>query len=385
MLLFNFRFSNLLTILLFIFILCFLIALHELGHLLAAKKFNVYCYEYSIGFGKAFYKNTKHETHFCLRMLPFGGFVKMAGEEGVEEGEEILDNHNQPIPKNRILSNLKQGPKILVMAAGGLVNMLIAFICFFIIICVNGMPQYNKNQFEILDNGLFAAQGIENHAHIQEIKIAVEELSNGDKVFVKEWKTFTIHDFDDLNTAFSYGLPTKADQTQTVIVTYFSQNQEKTATFSRVSVEKNNQVGYEEMLGIGMWYKECNVFSAFPNTFSYMWYYFIETCKAFGQLFRGNFNNLSGLVGIYQAVDQSARLGFLNIISIVGAISFSLGFFNLIPFPALDGGRIFFRLIEIITRKKVNPKVEGTIHSVGLLLLFGLMIIINIKDIIGLF
>ena len=84
-----FDLSNIGTILLFIIILGVLISWHELGHLLAAKKFNVYCYEYSIGFGPALYKNKKKETHFYLRAIPLGGFVKMAGEEGVEDGKAV--------------------------------------------------------------------------------------------------------------------------------------------------------------------------------------------------------------------------------------------------------------------------------------------------------
>ena len=83
MILFAFDFSNILTIILFVFIIAFLIAWHELGHLITAKKCNVYCYEYAIGFGPILYINTKHETHFWLRAIPLGGFVKMAGEDGV--------------------------------------------------------------------------------------------------------------------------------------------------------------------------------------------------------------------------------------------------------------------------------------------------------------
>lgn len=387
MILFSFDFGNILTILLFLFILCLLIALHELGHLLTAKKFNVYCYEYSIGFGKAFYKNTKHETHFCLRVLPLGGFVKMAGEEGVTEDEELLDNNNQPIPKDRILANIKQGPKILVMAAGGLVNMLVAFICFYIIICIQGMPQYNSNIFAIDNSGIIASQGIVNGSTIHNVEISLFETNNGEEVIIKTPENFKISKWEDINEAFTYGMPTAANQTQKVEIIYSLENSDElfTTTFTRISIENNGSFGFAEKLGISMAYKDCNILSAIPNTFAYMWYYLVETLKAFGQLFTGNLNNLSGLVGIYQAVDQSARLGLLSVISITGAISFSLGFFNLIPFPALDGGRIFFRLIEIITRKKINPKIEGNIHALGLFLLFGLMIIVNIKDIIGLF
>ena len=90
-----FKLMSIVNILLFFIILCATISIHELGHLLFAKKFNVYCYEYSIGFGKAIYTNKKGETHFCIRMIPLGGFVKMAGEEGLEEGEELLDNNEQ--------------------------------------------------------------------------------------------------------------------------------------------------------------------------------------------------------------------------------------------------------------------------------------------------
>ena len=111
MITFAFDFSNIGTILLFAIILCFLIAWHELGHLLVAKKCNVYCYEYAIGFGPILYKNTKKETHFCIRAIPLGGFVKMAGEEGVGDDEIVLDNNNQPVPSDRILANKKVGQR----------------------------------------------------------------------------------------------------------------------------------------------------------------------------------------------------------------------------------------------------------------------------------
>ena len=119
---------------------------------------------------------------------------------------------------------------------------------------------------------------------------------------------------------------------------------------------------------------------------------FVETFRAIGNIFQGDMSNLSGLVGIYEVVDDAATNDTVNvgtriiyIIYLLGAISFSLGFFNLIPFPALDGGRIFFVGLEAVTKKKVNPNVEATIHFVGLVLLFGLMIVINLRDIFKLF
>ena len=133
-----------------------------------------------------------------------------------------------------------------------------------------------------------------------------------------------------------------------------------------------------------------NAFSAIWGTWHFMAYYTGEMFRALGNLFMGDMSNLSGLVGIYETVDsvatESGSFGatLINIVYLIGAISFSLGFFNLIPFPALDGGRLFFLAIEGIFKKKVNPQVEGTIHSIGIILLFALMIIINIRDVINL-
>ena len=121
-----FDLSNIGTILLFAIMICALIAWHELGHLIVAKKCNVYCYEYSIGFGPVIYSNKKKETHFTLRAIPFGGFVKMAGEEGVEDGEVLKGNNGEEIPRDRILANQSLGKRALVMAAGGIMNMILA-------------------------------------------------------------------------------------------------------------------------------------------------------------------------------------------------------------------------------------------------------------------
>ena len=122
-----------------------------------------------------------------------------------------------------------------------------------------------------------------------------------------------------------------------------------------------------------------------------MGYYTTEIVRVFGNLFTGDFSGLSGIVGIYGtintvATDQTVSFGttVLRMVYIMGAISFSLGFFNLIPFPALDGGRLVFVGLEAIRKKKINPNVEATIHFIGIIILFALMIIINIRDVINL-
>ncbi len=378
-----FKLMSIVNILLFFIILCATISIHELGHLLFAKKFNVYCYEYSIGFGKAIYTNKKGETHFCIRMIPLGGFVKMAGEEGLEEGEELLDNNEQPIPKERIFGNAKKGPKILILAAGGLFNMILAYLCFFIFLIGYGVVNTSEPIIGIVENGELAKTEISDQAYITKVEV----LLDGNQIV-----EVVPNNFNDIGNAILKAKPTAEGQERTIHFTYKENKkakEEKEATLvmtSKVQEKDGESIYYFDKIGYQATMKKYGFFQAIPKTFAFMGEYFVEMCKAFGQLFTGKFENLSGLVGIYEAVDQASSIGGVTpIIYIAGAISFSLGFFNLIPFPALDGGRIFFVLVEAVTRKKVNPKVEGLVHSIGFILLFGLMIIINIKDIIGLF
>ena len=158
--------------------------------------------------------------------------------------------------------------------------------------------------------------------------------------------------------------------------------------------ENGEKIGAVSKIGLGQTYifHEYNALTGLYGTWHFMGYYTTEVCRLFGNLFQGDFSGLSGLVGIYGTIDQVATdqtVSFgttvLRMVYILGAISFSLGFFNLIPFPALDGGRLVFVGIEAITKKKVNPNVEATIHFVGIIILFALMIIINIRDAINLF
>lgn len=406
MITFAFDLSNIGTLLLFVLIIGVLISWHELGHLLAAKKFNVYCYEYSIGFGPAIYKNKKKETHFYLRAIPLGGFVKMAGEEGVEDGVEIKGNNGEVIPADRILGNKSVGKRALVLAAGGLMNLLLALVCFYFYVSFNNISAYTGKE---------NSTGFVQHLSTNEVYIDEDGLlgktfnmQTGDKVIKVETKyqesdsymSFEINDYLDIQEALDSKRPNETNKVQDIKITYLdvSENSvEKVITTSReykVSVDENGkETASISLIGLGQNFKayEYNALTGLYGAWHFMGYYTVEVAKSFGQLFMGKFENLSGLVGIYTTIDTVATEGtisfgarVLNIVYITGAISFSLGFFNLIPFPALDGGRLVFVALEAIRRKKINPNVEATIHFVGIIILFALMIIINIKDIINL-
>lgn len=407
MITFAFDLSNIGTIILFIIIIGILIAWHELGHLFAAKKFNVYCYEYSIGFGPTLYKNTKKETHFYLRAIPLGGFVKMAGEEGLEEGMEIKGNNGEVIPNDRILGNKSAGKRAIVLAAGGLMNILLAIICFYFYVSFNDISSLT---------GKANSTGFYQFVDDNEIYVNSEgfigknfDIVTGDNVIKIETKyqneenyiTFDIKKPDDFFKALDEKEPNKTNTIQNIKFTYIDvsdNNLEKsfeTVRTCQVSLDENNNEVYSlSGLGIIPAYicHEYNALTGIYGAFHFTGYYTVETVKAFARLFTGDFDQLSGLVGIYTTIDevataQTASFGtrLLNIIYLTGAISFSLGFFNLIPFPALDGGRLFFVALEAIRKKKVNPNVEAMVHFVGIIILFALMIIVNIKDIIKIF
>ncbi len=392
--------SKLISILLFFIIICFLIAWHELGHLLAAKKCNVYCYEYSIGFGPIIYKNERHETKICIRAIPLGGFVKMAGEEGLNDGEVLKDNEGNDIPSDRILANKPLRKRALVLAAGGLMNVLFALICFYFYISFNDISfvtnkanstgfvtPITTNEVTIAHDSLLANKGMETNDKIILIKT---RLNDG------EYYEAQTNTFKDVQNALDERKPLLVDDVQYITITYVDVSDNNNEYIIDVSRTMSHIDGKDVLSKIGLSQGlkayEYNPLTALYGTFHFAGYYTVEIVKSFGRLFMGDFSSLSGLVGIYGTIDgvtSSTAVSFgvkaLNMVYIAGAISFSLGFFNLIPFPALDGGRLFFVALEGIRKKKINPNVEATIHFVGIIVLFALMIIINIRDIIGLF
>lgn len=387
-----FGLSNIGSLILFVLIIALLISWHELGHLLVAKKCNVYCYEYAIGFGPALFTSKKRETHFSIRAIPLGGFVKMAGEEGVSDGEVIKGNNGEEIPSNRILANQAIYKRALVMAAGGIMNMILAVVCFYFVISVAGgfnTPRKGNDVF-IVNNEDLATMGMETGDKIIKIETKLGSES--------EYVVYETKNINDIFEAIESKRPEeKEGNSQDIRITYLdvSNNNEQKVIDVNKTWEKNEE-GTLVLSQIGLQQNynryEYNFLTATYGVWHYMGYCTVETIKAFGGLFAGKFDNLSGLIGMYGVVDEvatSTQINFMdkviNLIALTGSISFSLGFFNLIPFPALDGGRLFFLAIEGIFKKKVNPNVEATIHTVGLVLLFGLMIIINIRDIIKLF
>lgn len=345
-----------LNILLFCFILGVLVSVHEFGHFIFAKKAGIYVYEFSIGMGpKIFgFKRKNDETEYSIRLLPIGGYVHIAGED-VEEDSDI--------PADKKLNNKTVWQRFWVMIAGAMNNFILAIVLLLISGFIFGVPQ-TKPVINELVKGYPAYDVLEIGDEILEI--------NGKKT--PTWDDVLL----DLQLI-------KANKEVKVKVKD-KEGDIKTISMMPKEVEVDGVKYYK--LGISNYVKNERGFIA---TIKYTFIKFFSSIKTMfrvlGNLFTGGIglNSLSGPVGIYNVVGEQAKYGISNILSLIILLSINVGFINLIPFPAFDGGKVLFLIIEKIRKKPVSPKVENTIHNIGFVLLMGLMVVITLNDIFKIF
>jgi len=342
------------TIIYFILVLGITILIHELGHFIFAKKAGVHVYEFALGMGPRIFKWTRKndETEYSIRLLPIGGFVSMAGED--------LEIDNK-VPKEKQLCNVSWTNRFLVLFAGIAFNFILAIILLFVVGLVNGVP---KN-----DNIISAV----------EYPMSETNIEIGDKIIGINNTDINSYEHLTLELAINSG--------KTV---YFNvMHKDKTTEKIKVTPSKQT-VGEETSYIYGFALDDTKEYGIFES----MNYSIKKTGRLVEQMTlivsnlitgRLNFNNLSGPVGIFKIVDSARSAGFINIIYLIAYLCINVGFINFIPFPAFDGGRILFLIIEKIKGKKINPKVENIIHSIGFGLLMILMVLVTYNDIIKIF
>lgn len=350
------------TFIVFIVMIGFLVSIHELGHLIAAKWANVYCYEYSIGMGPLLYKKLGKETQFSIRALPIGGYVAMAGE--TEEDDPYPDI---VVPEGRRLYQVSKWKQAIVYSAGILMNLIVAFVLMYLAVLING--GYN-------DMSIHPA--IVNSV-VENTPAYDAGLQVGDEIIGITLSDGTLVDINVSEDMQPY------INDQTVTLTLLRDGQTVT---TQITPEYNSeQDAY--LLGItlpaGKWV-EANLLTAIPGSFILVKDTTMQIFQALAGMFSGDgLKNMSGIVGVYQATDQVVEMGIVSVLSFIGMFSLNLAIFNALPLPALDGGRIFLLLITVITGKKINKKLEYGLIMGSFMLLIGLTIIITMKDIINLF
>ena len=346
-----------LYILIAILILGVLIIEHELGHYTVGKLLKFRITEFGIGFGPKLFSWGKKETKYSIRALPLGGFVAFAGED-----EDAPDDP-------RAMNNMPWYKRLLVLFAGAGFNIIFALLTCFIVICMMGKQLPAPVISSVAEDAPVQQQALQRG----DIVTAVDGVDVGS---YNEFKAQL-----DKHVA--------AEQTSvTLTVSRDGQSVQVPAVLYESTDEAGNKVF---KLGVTITYNTVPipVGEAAKETFSTSWELTKEMFRFLGRLFTGNasIQDVSGpisTIGIMSdqisiGVDSAGAQGaFLMILQLCWIIGMNLAIFNLLPIPALDGGRMVFVIIEAIRRKPINRELEAKIHAIGFMLLIGLVIVLEI-------
>lgn len=343
------------NIIIAIIIFSIIIIFHELGHFLLAKANGIRVNEFSLGLGPTIIGFTKGETKYSIKLLPFGGACMMEGEDSESED-------------SRAFPNKSVWARMSVVFAGPFFNFIMAFVFATIIICCEG---YDKPILENVIEGYAAEEaGLQAGDTILEI--------NGRNIyFYKEVSAYsTFHAGEEIE------------------ITYLRDDNRYTTTLKPIYDEESERYLYGFMHS-GKRVKG-NFFDSALHGIYEVRYWIYTTIESLKMLVTGGYsvNELSGPVGIVKTMgdvyeesvsNSGYYYAFLNMLNWVVLLSANLGVMNLLPLPAIDGGRLVFLIVEAIRRKKIPPEKEGYVHLIGIILLFALMIFIMFNDIRKLF
>lgn len=345
------------SIIYFILILSVIIIIHELGHLMTAKYFHVYCQEFSIGMGPTIYKRQGKETAFSVRALPLGGFVSMAGEEGVDD---------ESIPFERTLKGIAWWKQVIIMAAGAIMNVLLAWLLFIVVTMVQGRVVLPS---EPVVAGFTSGSAAEAAGF--EIGDRITKITSGSEVT-------TVETFDDITEHISYFPKEEA----VFSIVRDGREMEIKLTPKYNESEDRYLAGFQSNLNV----KEISILESFQYGTERMIDGSTAIFRSLSKLIRGiGLENLSGPVGIFQITAETTQNGLLPAVSLIALLSLNIGIFNLLPLPVLDGGRIFITLIEKISGRKLGERAEMVIMMIGVVLLVALMVFATWQDIMRLF
>jgi len=349
--------SVIINIIVFIIVLTVIVAFHEFGHFLLAKLTGVYVYEYAIGMGPKICGFKKGETEYSLRAIPIGGYCQLAGED-------LDEDDAQKVPKNRRLQNKKAWQRFLIMVFGPVNNFILAVVILLFAALIWGGVTMNPVISEVNENSAAEKAGLQANDTVLTI--------NNHKISTS----------DDISLYLAVADPKKGS-------TFKVERSDGTYATIKVKPEKVKEDGKDTYrYGIVMKQEPTKGFA------ESMGYVFKKTCSIFkqmfitvGYLFTGGVKvtQLSGPVGIYSIVGQSRANGLASVLLLTAFLSINVGFINLLPIPAFDGGHILFIVIELIKGSPVNPELENKIHTIFLILLMALMVFITINDVIRLF
>ena len=366
------------SILITILMLSVIIVVHEFGHYIAARKNGILVEEFAVGMGPILFSKKKGDTLFSLRAIPLGGFCKMLGEDEDDSEEDSTYNYEDSYNSKSVFQ------RIVVIGAGSVLNFVLAFVIVLVLVLVNGFVSptigtitdgYPAQAAGLLPNDRIVQIDGSNIRLFQDVRFAL--LNNGEtpiEVVINRDGTNITKTITPIRSGNNYMLgfsgvpfngifgPTTLNMGGEII--------EITA----------DRAGLLESISVAFW----RVVD------------FIRTIIwAFGQLLTFNLtlNDMAGPLGVVNIIDDAYQatveinLWYMatQILTLAALFSANIGVFNLLPFPALDGGRLVFLGIEAVRGKPINPEKEGYVHVLGFVLLIGFAIIVTFNDITRLF
>lgn len=368
--------SILVNILLFIFVIGFLTLIHELGHFLAAKIVDARVYEFSLGFGPKLISKKYGETLYCIRIIPLGGFVKILGDGDPSDYEEDPKEDLRESEYN--LNNKKKSAQVFVMLAGIFMNVLFAIIFYYVVLGLNGWktsPIYvNLDDVSVVGVKLEKVVGyqIMEGGNAQEAGVPMYGV-------IRELNGVQVEDKEDL-----IGMLEGRECVELLICDDMAMECEDYT----VEVDEEGKIGVFVSHGHILDYGDNKVFAG-PI-------YLVNNLKIISRVLgsmigvareTGDYSELShtvsGPIGIFLLIDSLKTRGVIVFLSLIADLSISLAIMNLLPIPALDGGRVLIITLEGIFRKEFDEKLKSIVINISMALLIVLVVLVMIKDVVN--
>jgi regulator of sigma E protease len=368
--------STLVNILLFIFVIGFLTLIHELGHFLAAKFVGARVYEFSLGFGPKLISKKYGETLYCIRAIPLGGFVKILGDGDPSDYEEDTKENLRESEYN--LSNKSKFAQIFVMLAGIFMNIFFAIIFYYAILGLNewktnpiyvdlenvnviGVELERVVGYQVMEDGNAEKAGLPTYGVIKELDGEVVKDRDALVEMIGKKEEVTLLICDDMGDECSdYDVEVDEEGRIGVFVSHghildYSSNKVIAGPIYLVNNLKIISKVLGSMIGVA---RETGDYSDLSHT-------------------------VSGPIGIFLLIDNLKTRGVIVFLSLIADLSISLAIMNLLPIPALDGGRVLIITLEGILRKEFDEKLKAIIINISMVLLIVLVVLVMIKDVVN--
>lgn len=331
------------TVLIAILMIGVLVVAHELGHFLAAKANGILVLEFAVGMGPVIFTRQFGETRYSLRLLPIGGFARMAGEE--------MDEEDKLVPPDRRFDKKPVLARALVSIAGPIANFLIAILLFAVVFMFVGVPS-SAPIVGSVEPGWPAAES---------------DLAAGDRIVSIQGEA--IGSWQDVHTVIS------SRPGQELSIVFERAGQQQTVQITPRTENDRPQIG------IGPSIERFSFFGSIKMGWQETVWFTKQILEILGNMITGKVAaEMTGPIGLIIMTGEVAATSLINLLTFASVISIQFGLFNLLPIPALDGSRLVFLAIEAVRGKPIDAEKESFVHFVGFMILMAFMVLVTFKD-----